>query len=45
MLFSTEGTLQERCEDVEKMFGDEVNVRRVIDFINASSDRSLCVPR
>jgi len=45
MLFSEEGTLMERLEDVEKMFGEDVGVSRVIDFIRIASDRSLCVPR
>lgn len=44
MLFATEGTLLERVEDVEKMFGEEEGVRMIIDFIRADSDRSLCVP-
>jgi len=45
MLFSEEGTLMERLEDVEKTFGEDVGVSRVIDFIRIASDRSLCVPR
>lgn len=44
-LFSTEGTLVERLEDVDKMFGKEESVRLIIDFIRADSSRSLCVPR
>lgn len=44
MLFATEGTLRERVEDVEKMFGQEPGVRKILDFIRADSDRSLCVP-
>jgi UDP-N-acetylglucosamine acyltransferase len=45
MLFSEEGTLMERLEDVEKMFGEDAGVARVIEFIRSASDRSLCVPR
>ncbi len=45
MLFSEEGTLMERLEDVEKMFGEDVGVACVIEFIRVASDRSLCVPR
>ncbi len=45
MLFSEEGTLKERLEDVENMFGADVGVSRIIAFIRNASDRSLCVPR
>lgn len=44
MLFAKEGTLMERVEDVEKMFGSEPGVKQILDFIRADSDRSLCVP-
>ena len=46
LLFSNEGTLQERLADVE---ADDIaadpNVREILDFIKAPSDRSLCLPR
>jgi UDP-N-acetylglucosamine acyltransferase len=45
MLFSTEGTLMERLEDVEQMFPDEAPVQRIVQFIKADSNRSFCVPR
>ncbi len=45
MLFATEGTLLERLEDVEKMFSDDGEVQRVVQFVKADSSRSLCVPR
>jgi len=45
MLFATEGTLMERLDDVEKMFGEDRHVRRIVDFVKAESSRSLCVPR
>ncbi len=45
MLFSSEGTLSERLEDVEKMFEGDVNVAQIVHFVRAASDRALCVPR
>jgi len=44
MLFSNEGTLKERLEDVESMFGSNSLTRQVIDFMKTESDRSFCVP-
>lgn len=44
-LFSNEGTLLERLDDVEKMFGSDPGVQRIVSFIRASKDRALCVPR
>lgn len=44
MLFAKEGTLMERVEDVDKMFGTDPGVKKILDFIRADSDRSLCVP-
>ena len=45
MLFSSEGTLKERVEDVAQMFTDEPIVMEVVDFIRVGGDRALCVPR
>jgi UDP-N-acetylglucosamine acyltransferase len=45
LLFSVDGTLKERMEDVEKMFGEDARVARILEFIRAGSDRSLCVPK
>jgi len=45
MLFSNDGTLAERVEDVDKMFGSDEGVAQIISFIRAESERSLCVPR
>ena len=45
MLFSNEGTLKERVEDVAQMFTDEPIVMEVVDFIRVGGDRALCVPR
>jgi UDP-N-acetylglucosamine acyltransferase len=44
MLFSSEGTLKERLEDVEGMFSANPLVKQIIDFIKTDSDRSFCVP-
>jgi UDP-N-acetylglucosamine acyltransferase len=44
MLFSSEGTLKERLEDVEAMFSSNELARQIIDFIKSDSDRSFCVP-
>ncbi|MGH1350369.1 MAG: acyl-ACP--UDP-N-acetylglucosamine O-acyltransferase [Methyloligellaceae bacterium] len=45
MLFSNEGTLKERLEDVEKMFAGDPCVEQVAAFIHADSSRQLCVPK
>ena len=45
LLFSAEGTLKERLEDVDKMFGEDARVARILEFIRAESDRSLCMPK
>jgi UDP-N-acetylglucosamine acyltransferase len=44
MLFSSEGTLKERLEDVEQMFSSNPLAKQIIDFIKTESDRSFCVP-
>jgi UDP-N-acetylglucosamine acyltransferase len=44
MLFSSEGTLKERLEDVESMFSENPLAEQIIDFIKSDSDRSFCVP-
>ncbi|MEZ5828209.1 MAG: acyl-ACP--UDP-N-acetylglucosamine O-acyltransferase [Hyphomicrobiales bacterium] len=44
MLFSSEGTLKERLEDVEAMFSKNPLAKEIIDFIKSDSDRSFCVP-
>jgi UDP-N-acetylglucosamine acyltransferase len=44
MLFSSEGTLKERLDDVEHMFSLNPLVKQIIDFIKTESDRSFCVP-
>jgi UDP-N-acetylglucosamine acyltransferase len=45
LLFSAEGTLSERLDDVEKMFADDPAVQRIVSFMRAKTDRSFCVPR
>lgn len=45
MVFSSEGTLRERIEDAATMFKSEPLVQDVVNFIAASSDRPLCLPR
>lgn len=44
MLFSNEGTLQERAQDVAKTFKNHTEVNMILDFIQASSARGICVP-
>ncbi len=45
LLFSNEGTLMERVEDVAQLFPDHPLVQLVVEFIRADSDRALCTPR
>ena len=45
LLFSQQGTLQERLDDVEKMFPEDAPVQRIVAFMRAKTDRSFCVPR
>jgi UDP-N-acetylglucosamine acyltransferase len=44
LLFSYEGTLQERVADVEKLFPDNVLVNEVLTFVRQESSRGLCLP-
>lgn len=44
MLFAEEGTLQERMEDVESMFGDYDVVMEIVKFIRVDSSRAICQP-
>lgn len=45
LLFSQAGTLQERLDDVGKMFPGDACVQRIVTFMRAKADRSFCVPR
>jgi UDP-N-acetylglucosamine acyltransferase len=44
LLFANEGTLRERAEDVAKSFAGQPLVEEILAFINADSDRPLCMP-
>ncbi len=45
LLFSNEGTLAERVEDVGEMFPGHLLIQTIVDFIRSGSDRALCMPR
>lgn len=45
LLFSPEGTLAERLQDVEERFDDNNAVKEVVEFIRTNSSRSLCQPK
>ncbi len=45
MLFAEEGTLQERLDDVARVFGRSAEVSEVVAFIRADGARPLCSPR
>ncbi|MCT4656053.1 MAG: acyl-ACP--UDP-N-acetylglucosamine O-acyltransferase [Cohaesibacter sp.] len=45
MLFSDEGTMSERVDDVAEMFSDDENVMKIINFIRADAKKALCTPR
>jgi UDP-N-acetylglucosamine acyltransferase len=45
LLFSREGTLIERLDDVDQTFPDSAPVQRIVTFMRAKADRSFCVPR
>jgi UDP-N-acetylglucosamine acyltransferase len=44
MLFADEGTLQERVEDVSRVFAGSEEVAEIIEFIQADASRPLCLP-
>lgn len=44
MLFAPEGTLQERLEDVAKLFEQQPQVMEIVNFVRAST-RSICTPQ
>jgi UDP-N-acetylglucosamine acyltransferase len=44
MLFSTEGTLRERLDDVDALFSKNPLVAQIIAFMRSDTDRSFCVP-
>ena len=45
ILFSQEGTLQERIEDVSEMFPENKEVMEIVDFINNNGSRAICQPK
>ncbi|MCC2111963.1 MAG: acyl-ACP--UDP-N-acetylglucosamine O-acyltransferase [Hyphomicrobiales bacterium] len=45
LLFSNEGTLRERLEDVAEMYAADEKVMTIVEFIRADSARALCTPR
>lgn len=46
LLFSNEGTLQERLADMETdAIASDAHVREILAFIKAPAERSLCLPR
>lgn len=45
MIFSSEGTLSERVDDAAELFEGKKLVQDVVEFIRASSDRAISVPR
>jgi UDP-N-acetylglucosamine acyltransferase len=44
LLFADEGTLQERIDDVARVFATSSEVMEIIDFIRADAARPLCLP-
>lgn len=45
LLFADEGTLQERLEDVSRVFAGMPEVMEIVEFIRADANRPLCQPR
>lgn len=45
LLFAEEGTLDERLEDVAVTYKDTPEVMEIVDFMRASAQRALCLPR
>jgi UDP-N-acetylglucosamine acyltransferase len=44
LLASTEGTLQERIEELASLFPESQEVREIVEFTRADSSRNLCLP-
>lgn len=44
VLFSQEGTIAERLEDVANLFKDVACVMEIVDFVRADSSRAICQP-
>jgi UDP-N-acetylglucosamine acyltransferase len=44
LLFAAEGSLEERLQDVAKMYRDQEAVMEIVEFIRTRSSRKLCLP-
>jgi UDP-N-acetylglucosamine acyltransferase len=45
MLFSAEGTLKERIEEVATAFADQPAVQQIVVFLREGGERAICTPR
>lgn len=45
LLFAEEGTFQERLDDVAELYAHVAEVREIVSFIRADSQRALCMPK
>lgn len=45
LLFSQEGTLSERLDDVADMFKDNNEVMEIVEFIRGDTSRAICQPK
>lgn len=45
LLFAQEGTMSERLEDVVRLYGDNVAVHEIIDFIRGETSRAILQPK
>lgn len=45
LLFSEQGTLRDRVEQVAEKFAGKAEVMEIVDFIRAEADRAICMPR
>jgi UDP-N-acetylglucosamine acyltransferase len=45
LLFAQEGTMAERLDDVEELYGDSAMVMEIVDFIRNDSSRAICQPK
>jgi UDP-N-acetylglucosamine acyltransferase len=43
-LFGPEGNLSERCNEVEKAFGENPRVKKILEFIRSDTDRQFLTP-
>ena len=45
LLFAEEGTMAERLDDVDEMYGDNPLVMEIVAFIRDDSPRAICQPK